>query len=314
MARHAKIRIGISGWRYAPWRGVFYPRGLVQRRELEFASAHFDSIELNGSFYSLQRPASYLRWHAQTPQDFVFAVKAPRFITHMRRLRDIDAPLGRFFASGVLGLGEKLGPLLWQFPPNFTFDERLWTAFLELLPKDTGAAIACARRSGARDVAATTRVRPLRHAVEIRNDSFRDERFVALLRRHRVALVVADTAGLWPLVEDITADFLYLRLHGNEKLYASGYADRALRYWASRIGTWAQGRQPKDAARISGTNPRERRIRDVYCYFDNDAKVRAPFDARRLREILRLPARAWTPDAAGAPDGPRSLPRRRSRA
>lgn len=294
MARHGKIRIGISGWRYAPWRGTFYPCGLVQRRELEFASAHFDSIEINGLFYSLQRPESYARWHAQTPTNFVFAVKGPRFVTHVRRLRGVEAPLGRFFASGILGLEEKLGPLLWQFPPSFAFDETLWADFLDMLPKDTEAAAACARSSDATDLAMGARVRAIRHAVEIRNDSFRDERFIALLRRHRVALVVADTARRWPYLEDITADFLYLRLHGDEELYASGYTGRALRRWSSRIALWSRGRQPTDAVRASDSRARPCAFRDVYCYFDNDAKIKAPFDAQRLRGLLGLPAKAWT--------------------
>jgi len=292
MPARSRIRIGISGWRYAPWRGVFYPPGLVQRRELEFASAHFDSIEINGSFYSLQRPESYARWYEQTPKDFVFSVKAPRFITHIRRLRDVEAPLGRFFASGVLGLGEKLGPLLWQFPPSLAYDEARWKAFLAALPADTEAAAACARRHGARDVAAGAK-RRLRHAVEIRHDSFRDERFLALLRRHRIALVVADTAGRWPYLEDVTADFLYLRLHGDEELYASGYTEAALQRWAARIRRWSRGGEPDDAVRAGAVPARPRAARDVYCYFDNDAKVKAPFDAQRLRALLDLPARSW---------------------
>jgi uncharacterized protein YecE (DUF72 family) len=290
VSRQGRLRIGISGWRYAPWRGVFYPRGLVQRRELEFAAAHFDSIEINGSFYSLQRPQSYLRWHEETPPGFVFSVKAPRFITHVRRLRDVDAPLGRFFASGVLALGEKLGPLLWQFPPNLAYEAARWSAFLAALPMDTDAALACARRVDDGEIAGESLPRRrLRHAVEIRHASFRDERFIALLRRHRVALVVADTAGRWPYLEDVTADFLYLRLHGDEELYASGYTDAALRRWAARIRRWSHGGEPDDAVHASAAAAARRAARDVYCYFDNDAKVKAPFDAQRLRELFGLP-------------------------
>ena len=240
------IRIGISGWRYAPWRGEFYPPGLVQRRELEYAAGCFPTIEINGSFYSLQSPDSYTAWHDATPDDFVFAVKGPRYITHLKRLRDVERPLANFLASGVLRLGGKLGPMLWQLPPTLKFDEALIDAFLSALPRDTDAALSLARR---RDVAlmrgrsalAIDRNRPLRHALEVRHDSFLDRRFVQLLRRHRTALVVADTAGRWPYLEDVTADFLYLRLHGDAELYVSGYSDDALSRWAGRIRHWSGG-------------------------------------------------------------------------
>jgi uncharacterized protein YecE (DUF72 family) len=282
-------RIGISGWRYAPWRGVFYPKDLAQRRELEFASRRFDSIEINGSFYSLQHPDSWRRWRAETPDGFVFAVKAPRYITHLKRLRDIDAPLANFFASGVLELRAKLGPIVWQFPPNLRFDEPLWRAFLEKLPRDTRSARAIARGHDER-VRATSIPRlanvPLRHAVEIRSETFRDERFIALLRLNRVALVVADTAGRWPYLEDVTADFVYVRLHGDKEIYASGYSARALDHWAARIDAWRHGREPGDANRASVKPAPRRARRDVYCYFDNDMKVRAPFDADALRARL----------------------------
>lgn len=298
MPAHGRVRIGLSGWRYAPWRGVFYPPGLAQRRELEFAAAHFDSIEINGTFYALQRPEYYARWRDQTPEGFVFSVKAPRLVTHVNRLRDVTVPLGRFFASGVLALGRKLGPLLWQFPASLAYDEARWTAFLSALPADTEAARACAHRIGAEAGAGVPRHR-LRHAVEIRHPSFRDPRFIALLRRHGVALVVADTAGRWPYLEDVTADFLYLRLHGDEVLYTSGYTESALRRWAARIERWSRGGEPGDAVRASGAPPARRRARSVYCYFDNDVKVRAPFDARRLREQLGLPALRWRDEEKG---------------
>jgi len=283
------VRIGISGWRYAPWRGVFYPKDLAQRRELEYASRRFDTIEINGSFYSLQHPDSWKRWRDETPEGFVFAVKAPRYITHMRRLRDIEAPLANFFASGVLELGAKLGPILWQFPQHLRFDEQRWGPFLASLPRDTASARAIARRHDAR-VRATSiprgENRALRHAVEIRSETFRNERFIALLRRHGVALVVADTAGKWPLVEDVTSDFVYVRLHGDKELYASGYSPAALDAWAARIDAWRHGGEPRDARRISAKPPRRRARRDVYCYFDNDMKVHAPFDAEALRARL----------------------------
>lgn len=286
-----RIHIGISGWRYAPWRGVFYPKGLAQRRELHFASRALPTIELNGSFYGLQTPARYTAWHADTPSDFIFSIKAPRFITHIRRLRDIDTPLANFFASGLFALEGKLGPVLWQFPPSFRFDAALMEDFLARLPHDTEAAAKIARRHelGADASTEVDRKRPLRHAIEIRNRSFETDDFVALLRRHRVALVVADTAGKWPYKEDLCADFVYLRLHGDKELYASGYSETALQAWSERIAAWSRGTQPADAHLISTAAPPPRAARDVFCYFDNDIKVRAPFDAARLLQLLGLP-------------------------
>lgn len=288
----ADIRIGISGWRYAPWRGDFYPKGLTQKNELHFASRAVNSIEINGSFYALQRPERFQEWYEQTPDDFVFSVKGPRFITHVRRLRDIEKPLANFFASGLFALKKKLGPILWQFPATFKFDPERFEAFLAMLPHDTEAALeaakGCDSRMKGRSHLEIDRKRPLRHAIEIRNDSFVDPTFVAMLRRHRIALVVADTAGKWPFCEDVTSDFMYLRLHGAEELYTSGYSEDALNTWALRIREWSKGAQPNDATLISDTNARARKSRDVYCYFDNDVKVRAPYDARRLLERLGL--------------------------
>lgn len=286
----AKTRIGISGWRYSPWRGVFYPKDLVQRDELAFASRAFPTIEINGSFYSLQRPQSYRQWHDATPRGFVFAVKGPRFITHMLRLRDIEKPMANFFASGVLALREKLGPFLWQFPPTFRFDPVLFEAFLALLPKSTRAAADLGRKHDAHlrhapslDVQRNHR---LRHAVEIRHDSFVDPTFIALLRKYGVALVVADTAGKFPRYFDVTAPFIYVRLHGDKKLYASGYGDEALEDWARRIRAWRRGAQPAGDPRIARTAPQKRASRDIYVYFDNDMKVKAPRDARTLIDLL----------------------------
>ncbi len=287
------IRIGISGWRYEPWRGIFYPRSLAQRRELEFASRAFPTIEINGSFYSLQHPASYQGWYESTPPDFLFAIKGGRYITHMLRLANAERALANFFASGIFNLREKIGPFLWQFPPQFRYDEARFGHFFKMLPKDLESALALARR---RDARMTGRCRlaidcnrPLRHAVEIRHPSFASETFVAQLRRHRIALVIADTAGKWPDYEDVTADFMYIRLHGDKELYVSGYTDAALERWAARIGTWAGGGEPADAKRISAKPARKVPERDVYCYFDNDVKVRAPIDAHALMRKLGLP-------------------------
>ncbi len=287
----AEVRIGISGWRYEPWRGVFYPQDLAQPRELEFASRAFASIEINGSFYSLQSPSSWKSWYDATPPGFMFSVKGPRYVTHILRLKDVRKPLANFFASGVLALREKLGPMLWQFPPSMRFDAERFTEFFRLLPADTAEALRLARsrdsRMHGRSVLRIDESRPLRHAVEIRHESFVTPGFVALLREHGVALVVADTAGKWPLLEDITADFMYLRLHGDKELYASGYTDDALDRWADRIRAWSRGREPRGAQR-AGPALRRGAALDVFCYFDNDVKVRAPFDADRLMQKLGI--------------------------
>lgn len=285
------IYIGISGWRYVPWRGVFYPEKLSQARELEFASRALPSIELNGSFYALQRPESYAAWYDATPPHFVFSIKGNRYITHILRLQDIEKPLANVFASGVFNLREKLGPFLWQFPPSFRFEPKRLEHFLSLLPQDTEQALKLARRRDPR-MKGRTRLaidesRPMRHAMEIRNRSFIDPVFVELLRKYQVALVVADTAGKWPYCEDVTSDFLYLRLHGDKVLYASGYSEAALDRWARRIRAWSAGGEPADAQRIAGKSTRLK-SRDVYCYFDNDIKVNAPFDARRLISKLGI--------------------------
>jgi uncharacterized protein YecE (DUF72 family) len=284
------VRIGISGWRYEPWRGVFYPEGLPQREELAFASRRFASIEINGSFYSLQRPEYYQRWHDETPDGFVFSVKGPRFVTHMLKLRDIDAPMANFFASGVANLHDKLGPFLWQLPPMLGYDRARLEAFLRLLPRDTDQAAALARRRNEK-VRGRARLafgdnRPLRHCLEVRHQSFVNPEFVELLRQQDVALVVADTAGRWPLVEDVTSDFIYVRLHGEKELYVSGYTPASLKRWGSRIERWRAGDVPDDARLIDPSHRPPRRPRDVYAYFDNDAKVKAPRDAARLARLV----------------------------
>ncbi|MHC8379388.1 DUF72 domain-containing protein [Pseudomonas sp. MDT1-16] len=231
----AAIHIGFSGWRYTPWRGDFYPKGLTHKRELQFASRAVNSIEINGSFYALQRPERYAQWYTETPAGFVFSVNAPRFITHIRRLRDIHKPLANFFASRVLEFKEKLGPILRQSPPSFKFDAELFETFLEQLPHHTEEAAALAHQHDSRlNGRASMKAygeKPLRHAVEIRNESFVDPAFVRLLKCRNAALVIADTAGQWP---------------------------------------------------------KARKSRAVFCYFDNDIKVRAPFDARRLLERFHL--------------------------
>jgi uncharacterized protein YecE (DUF72 family) len=285
------LRIGISGWRYPGWRGKFYPKGLPQRRELEYASHILNSVEINGSFYSLQLASSYQRWHSETPEDFVFAVKGPRFITHMKRLRDVKAPLANFFASGVLALGKKLGPILWQLPPSFSWKREQLEEFFELLPRDTGAASKLAKKHDDKlkrrawmniDVP-----RPLRYALEVRHKSFISPDFFDLLRQHNIAFVFADTARKFPYAEDLTADLVYIRLHGAKKLYVSGYNDRALDWWANRIQLWRANKQPCDAKTITHAKARAKNL-DIFVYFDNDAKVHAPFDAQRLAARLGI--------------------------
>jgi uncharacterized protein YecE (DUF72 family) len=213
------LRIGISGWTYAGWRGVFYPKDLPHHRELHFASRAQDSIEINGSFYSLQRPSSYQRWYAETPRGFLFSVKGARFITHMKKLREIETPLANFFASGVLVLREKLGPILWQFPPSLGWNEERFRDFFEILPRTTEQAAELARQHDEKVKhgawTESNRRRRLRYAVEIRHKTFLVPEFFALLRNYQIGFVIADTAGKFPYAEEVTADFVYVRLHGS---------------------------------------------------------------------------------------------------
>jgi len=285
-----RVLIGVSGWAYPRWRGDFYPKGLPHRRELEFIGVHFPTVELNGSFYSLQRPESYLRWRESVPADFVFAVKGSRYVTHMLRLQRVEQALSNFFASGLLALGDRLGPVLWQLPERQRFAPDVLQSFLDLLPSTTGEAARLARRHDERlDGRAWLEVdadRPLRHAFEPRSDSFSAPESLRLLQRHGTALVTADTAGRWPRFDALTADFAYVRLHGATKLYHSGYTSAELREWAALVCAWADG---------SGAD--DRRARDVYVYFDNDAKGHAPHDAAALQALVD----ASLPDGALGP-------------
>ncbi len=265
--------MGISGWRYAGWRGDFYPRGLAQRKELAYAAERLTSIEINGSFYSLQRPSSYTTWRDETPDDFVFAVKGGRFITHMKKLAGVETALANFFASGVLALGPKLGPVLWQLPGTLGFDAERLSGFFDQLPRTTHEAAELAKHHDAKvpDDRALTQAtvdRPLRHALEVRHDSFATPEAVALLRDHDISFVVADTAGRWPVIREVTSDLMYVRLHGDVELYTNGYSDEALDAWAGRVRDWAEAGQ------------------DVHVYFDNDAKGFAPHDALALLSRL----------------------------
>lgn len=286
-----ELRIGISGWTYPPWRGTFFPADLVQRDELAYAARQVNSIEINGTFYSLQRPSSYAAWYKQTPPGFLFAVKCPRFITHLKRLKNIETPLANFFASGVLRLADKLGPLLWQLPPSFRYDAARLEAFFTQLPRDTTAAGKLARRHDEKIKQPWLEPgphRPLRHALEVRHPTFNDPDFIALLRRHNIGLVVADTAGKWPYLEDVTSDLVYVRLHGEQELYVSGYTPAALQEWARKIRAWHRGGEPTRARRIAPKNAPDPKGRHVFVYFDNDVKVRAPYDAMSLAHQLKI--------------------------
>lgn len=284
----ARARIGISGWLYPPWRGVFYPEALRQEDELRYASRQFGTIELNSSFYRLHKPAVYRGWREQTPPGFLFAVKAPRFITHVKRLKDVADPMAVFLASGPLELRDKLGPFLWQLPPSFRYDRGRIEAFLAALPRNGAEALAIARRArrGTR-VDDAFRRRRLRHALEVRHESFLDADFIRLARAYGVAVVVSDGARRWPMIHDVTAGFMYLRLHGEKKLYGSRYGDASLDRWAARLRAWMAGGQSADQPLLLPEGAPSRKSRDAYVYFDNDSKVDAPFDAQRLIERLQ---------------------------
>lgn len=249
------------------------PQGLPRRRELEYAARALTSIEINGSFYSLQRPSSYAGWREQVPEGFVFAVKGGRYITHLKLLRDVEVPVANFFASGVLNLDRALGPLLWQLPATAAFDAALLADFLDLLPRTTTEAARLALRhddkvTGDRVWSGEVAERPLHHALEPRHPSFGTDAALALLQERDVALVVADSAGKWPCFEQAVGPVVYVRLHGDTELYTSGYSDAALDRWAQRVTDWtADGREG-------------------FVYFDNDAKGFAPHDARRLLDRL----------------------------
>ena len=269
-----EVRVGVSGWRCPRWRGDFYPKGLPQRLELTYAAERMSAVEVNGSFYSLQRPSSYAAWSAAVPDGFLFAVKGGRFITHLKRLAGVETALANFFASGVLALGDKLGPVLWQLPERLAFDEERLAAFFDILPRTTVEAGKLAERHDdklAEDRAVTTPLsnRPLRHALEPRHPSFESAEAREVLRRNDICMVVADSAGRWPQLPDATSDFRYVRLHGETELYASGYTDDSLDRWAERCRRWLDEGH------------------DVHVYFDNDARGHAPHDAVRLLERLR---------------------------
>jgi uncharacterized protein YecE (DUF72 family) len=267
MARGAasRIRVGVGGWTFEPWRGRFYPPGLPHARELEYASGKLTSIEINGTYYGSQKPESFAKWHDETPDDFVFALKAPRFATNRRVLAEAGESIARFFASGVLELKDKLGPINWQFAPTKKFDPDDFAAFLRLLP-------------------ASVEGRAIRHAVEVRHDSFCTPDFVALAREHRVAIVVA-ADGVYPQIADPTAPFVYARIMGTQEAAPNGYDDAALDRWADAARTWAAGGMPK-GLRTVGPPPKRGPKRDVFLYVISGCKEKNPAAAMALIERL----------------------------
>lgn len=278
------VKIGISGWKYEGWRGKFYPSKLPVNQELAFVAQSFSTVEINGTFYSLQRPSSYQTWYHQTPPDFIFSVKANRYITHIKQLHKVEIEIANFIASGVLALQEKLGPILWQFPPSLKFNPELIENFLDLLPRNFQEARKLGKNNTLKRERTYLKVKKnlnIRHAIEVRNDSFLNPWFIELMRTYETALVFADSAGKWPYFEDITSDFIYIRLHGKSELYTSGYDQASLGFWNRRINTWKKGLEPKDRQTLTEYKALKR-PRDVFVYFDNDAKTYAPQNAKSL--------------------------------
>jgi uncharacterized protein YecE (DUF72 family) len=264
---HGRIRVGIGGWTYEPWRKTFYPRGTVQSRELDYASRHVTAIEINGTFYRLQKPEVFAKWHDATPEGFLFSVKAPRFLVQRKDLTSAEPALERFISSGITELKTKLGPILWQLAPTKKFDADELDAFLTLLPAAAGRL-------------------PLRHALEVRHESFMNREFLEIARKHRVAVVFEDDAT-HPGFADLTSTFVYARLRRSAASVVTGYTPDALKRWSRRAQTWAQGREPADLPRIA---PKARKTamqpRDVFIYFINGAKERAPAAAQKLLALL----------------------------
>ncbi len=284
----ASIRIGISGWSYKDWRGSFYPDDLPREDELGYAASRFDTLEINGTFYGLTTPAVCREWYQVAPRGFVYSVKGSRFITHNKKLSDVESALANFFASGVLELREKLGPILWQLPERSRFEAERVDRFLGMLPRDTDTATGLARRHDDRIEEAgygDDANHRVRHVFEPRHESFLQPEMARIARRHGVALAFSHSSG-WPYVEEITAGFVYLRLHGPDEIYDSAYGAETLRSWADRISSWQAGREPEDPARISDLQPPRRKGRDVYVYFDNTAGGQAPREALKLRELV----------------------------
>ncbi|OAM77833.1 DUF72 domain-containing protein [Devosia elaeis] len=271
MAAKGTIRTGTAGWVYEPWRGTFFPKGLVQKKELAYAASRLTSIEINATFRANQKPESFARWAGETPEGFQFSVKGPQLVTHIRRLRNCAPDLANFFASGPLALGDRLGPFVWQLPPNLAFDAESLAAFLALLPRDIDAYLALAGQAEgakARPYLEANGVTGIRHAIEPRHKSFDDPPAHALLKAHNVARVIADTAD--NPGRELTADFAYCRLQGPARADADSYSPEDIADWAGTIGQWAE------------------QGRDVFAYFVHEDKLHAPANAIALRQALGL--------------------------
>jgi uncharacterized protein YecE (DUF72 family) len=264
-AAAGKIRIGVGGWTYEPWRGTFYPEDLPQKRELEHASRQLTSIEINGTYYGSQKPASYAKWHDETPDDFVFSLKAPRFAMNRTVLAEAGGTITRFFNSGVTELKEKLGPINWQFLPTKKFAPADFEAFLALLPREIAG-------------------RALRHAVEVRHESFRTPGFIALARKYGVAVVIAGDSS-YPQIADLTAPFVYARIMGTKATEANGYSEASLKRWAARAHAWASGSLPDDLEYVERSTD-DNEPRDVFLYVISGHKVHNPVAAMSLIERL----------------------------
>jgi uncharacterized protein YecE (DUF72 family) len=258
------IFVGIGGWVYEPWRDNFYPKGLSQKRELEFASRQVTGIEINGTYYGSQKPASFRKWHDETPDGFVFALKGPRFATNRRVLAEAGESISRFFDSGVTELKDKLGPVNWQFMATKKFDPADFEAFLKLLPKKVDG-------------------RAIRHAVEVRHDSFKDKAFVELCRRQGVAIVFGADSE-FPLIADITTDFIYARIMGTTPKEKLGYPAKVLKSWAERARDWEKGASP--SARLLLAPPAPKKKRDVFLFVISGAKEKNPAAAKTILAAL----------------------------
>jgi uncharacterized protein YecE (DUF72 family) len=261
------IRVGIGGWTFEPWRGSFYPKGLPHTKELAYASERLTSIEVNGTFYRTQSPATYRKWASEVPDGFVFSIKGSRYVTNRGVLREAADSIKRFLGSGVTELGTKLGPLLWQFAPFKKFDEADFGGFLELLPDKFDG-------------------HSLRHVIEVRHDSFKSPAFIALLRRFKMPPVYTDHVT-YPNIADVTADFVYARLQRGEDHTPTAYPPKQIEEWAGRLRTWAAGKEPNDLPRVDGKDKPKGAPRDVFAYIIHEGKVRAPAAAMALIERLK---------------------------
>lgn len=287
-----KVYVGCSGWTFPGWKGTFYPKGLSAKKELSYATRQLTSIEINGTFYSMQKPATFQRWHDEAPDDFVYAVKGPEYITHRQRLKDVGTPLSNFLASGLLLLGKKLGPILWQFPPNMILKDDRFETFIKMLPHDSLAAGKLAKNHSdwmeERNFTAVKTKFPIRHAFEFRHPSFMNPDFIKLMREYNVAVVFAHSgAEKSPYFEDVTSDFIYGRMHGQEEKYKKGYCGErdTLKWFAKRVETWIAGKQPKDAMCVVDKAPPVKK-RDAFIYFDTEEKVYAPQDAIDFTKLV----------------------------